>query len=92
MNWLDRFPTVWLVALAVWMAVAPVTPEPHLVEKLKMLFAGTLTRPLDIFDLAGVHEGEHPVVLVDPGAGPFAGQQLLEHRAHDFFRSNIDQF
>jgi hypothetical protein len=52
MNWLDRFPTVWLVALAVWMAVAPVTPEPHLVEKLKMLFAGTLTRPLDIFDLA----------------------------------------
>ena len=51
MNWLDRFPTVWLVALAVWMAVAPVTPEPHLVEKLKMLFAGTLTRPLALLGL-----------------------------------------
>jgi len=61
MNWLDRFPTVWLVALAVWMAVAPVTPEPHLVEKLKMLFAGTLTRPLDIFDLA-LHAA--PLVLL----------------------------
>lgn len=27
-------------------------PEPHLVEKLRMLLAGTLVRPLDIFDLA----------------------------------------
>jgi hypothetical protein len=52
MSWLDRFPLPWLAALAVWMAVAPVTPEPHLIEKLRMLFAGTLTRPLDIFDLA----------------------------------------
>jgi len=26
-------------------------PEPHLWQKLKMLFAGTLTRPVDIFDL-----------------------------------------
>jgi hypothetical protein len=52
MSWLDRFPTLWLAALAAWMAVAPITPEPHLVEKLKMLVAGTLTRPLDIFDLA----------------------------------------
>jgi hypothetical protein len=36
---------------AVWMAGAPFTPEPHLVEKLHMLFQATLTRPLDIFDL-----------------------------------------
>jgi hypothetical protein len=33
------------------MALAPFTPEPHLVEKLRMLFQGTLTRPLDVFDL-----------------------------------------
>ena len=33
MSWLDRFPLGWLVALAVWMAVAPITPEPHLIEK-----------------------------------------------------------
>jgi hypothetical protein len=49
--WVDRLPLALLVALAAWMAVAPVVPEPHLWEKLKMLAAGTLRRPLDIFDL-----------------------------------------
>ncbi|WP_397408435.1 hypothetical protein [Polaromonas sp.] len=51
MKWLDRIPLVWLVMLALWMAVAPITPEPHLIEKLRMLGQGTLSRPLDIFDL-----------------------------------------
>ncbi|MDI1271789.1 MAG: hypothetical protein PSV40_22100 [Polaromonas sp.] len=51
MRWLDRIPLVWLVVLALWMAVAPITPEPHLIEKLRMLGEGTLSRPLDIFDL-----------------------------------------
>lgn len=51
MKWLDRFPLLWLVVLAVWMAVAPITPEPHLIEKLRMLGNGTLSRPIDIFDL-----------------------------------------
>jgi hypothetical protein len=50
-KWLDRIPLVWLVVLALWMAVAPITPEPHLIEKLRMLGQGTLSRPLDIFDL-----------------------------------------
>ena len=52
MRWFDRFPLLWLVLLAAWMAVAPISPEPHLIEKLRMLGQGTLTRPLDIFDLA----------------------------------------
>lgn len=51
MRWLDRIPLVWLVVLALWMAVAPITPEPHLIEKLRMLGQGLLSRPLDIFDL-----------------------------------------
>jgi hypothetical protein len=51
MTWLDRFPLVWLVVVALWLAVAPVLPEPHLVEKLRMLFQGTLQKPIDIFDL-----------------------------------------
>jgi hypothetical protein len=51
MSWLDRIPLVWLVAIALWLAVAPVVPEPHLVEKLRMLTQGTLIRPIDIFDL-----------------------------------------
>lgn len=34
------------------MAIAPITPAPHLVEKLRLLVQGALVRPLDIFDLA----------------------------------------
>ena len=51
MGWLDRFPLLWLVVLALYLAVAPIVPEPHLVEKLRMLGQGTLVKPLDIFDL-----------------------------------------
>lgn len=51
MKWLDRIPYALLLPLAVLLALAPFTPEPHLWEKLKMLFAGTLVRPIDIFDL-----------------------------------------
>ncbi|MGB5177841.1 MAG: RND transporter [Gammaproteobacteria bacterium] len=51
MKWLDRIPYMLLVPLAIFLALAPFSPEPHLWEKLKMLFAGTLLRPIDIFDL-----------------------------------------
>ncbi|MBI3574715.1 MAG: RND transporter [Gammaproteobacteria bacterium] len=40
-----------LIAGALLLGLAPFMPEPHLWEKLKMLAAGTLTRPIDIFDL-----------------------------------------
>jgi hypothetical protein len=61
LTWLDRLPWVWLLPLAAWLAVAPITPEPHLIEKLRLLSQGALVRPLDIFDLA-LHGG--PLVLV----------------------------
>ena len=51
MKWLDKIPYAIIVPLAVILGLAPFTPEPHLWEKLKMLFAGTLVRPIDIFDL-----------------------------------------
>jgi hypothetical protein len=38
-----------LVPLALLLGLAPFHPQPHLVEKLGMLFAGTLRRPLDLF-------------------------------------------
>ncbi len=40
-----------LVPLALILGFAPFFPEPHIVEKLRMLVNGKLTRPLDIFDL-----------------------------------------
>jgi len=51
MKWLERIPYLYLIPLAVFLALAPFSPEPHLLEKLKMLFAGTLVKPVDIFDL-----------------------------------------
>jgi hypothetical protein len=51
MRWLDRIPLAWLAIPAVLLALAPLAPEPHLLEKLRMLAAGELRRPIDVFDL-----------------------------------------
>ena len=40
-----------LIPLALLLGLAPFYPQPHLVEKIGMLMAGTLRRPIDIFDL-----------------------------------------
>ena len=58
---LDSLPLNLLVIAALALGLAPFFPEPHLWEKLKMLVAGTLTRPVDIFDLL-MHAA--PVVLL----------------------------
>jgi len=64
-KWLDKlgWPTVILFALL--LGLAPFRPEPHVVEKLRMLFDGTLSRPIDIFDL--ILHGAPWVVLVLKG-------------------------
>jgi hypothetical protein len=46
----------FLIPAALLLAVLPLGAEPHLVEKLRMLATGRLTRPLDIFDLV-LHGG-----------------------------------
>jgi hypothetical protein len=40
-----------LLPLALILGLAPLTPEPHLTEKIRLLLAGNLRRPLDMFDL-----------------------------------------
>jgi ABC-type uncharacterized transport system permease subunit len=52
-DWFDQLPLIYLLIPAVLLGIAPwpSQPEPHLSEKLHMLFAGALTRPIDIFDL-----------------------------------------
>jgi hypothetical protein len=50
-SFLEKIPYSILIVFSVYMLIAPVTPMPHVVEKLIMLKNGTLTRPLDIFDL-----------------------------------------
>ena len=51
MKWIEKIPLMLILPIAVFLALAPFRPEPHLVEKLNMLFDGTLHRPIDIFDL-----------------------------------------
>jgi len=50
-SWLDAIPLALLLVVAFILGLAPFVPEPHLLEKIRMLAAGTLKRPLDIFDL-----------------------------------------
>lgn len=61
MKWLDKIPLTTLLIIALLLGLAPFKPEPHLWEKLKMLAAGDLVKPLDIFDL--IMHGT-PVVLL----------------------------
>ena len=51
MKFLRRIPYVPLIIVAILLGLAPFKPEPHLVEKLRLLLAGSLTRALDVFDL-----------------------------------------
>lgn len=62
MEWLDKIPLWLLVVLSLTLGLAPFYPEPHLWEKLRMLAQGTLTRPIDIFDL--VYHAAAPVLLI----------------------------
>jgi len=51
MHWLDKVPLSVILIIAIFLALAPFIPEPHLWQKLKMLMAGDLVKPLDMFDL-----------------------------------------
>ena len=51
LDWIDRAPLGIFLIAALTLGLAPFAPEPHVWEKLKMLFAGELARPIDIFDL-----------------------------------------
>ncbi len=48
---LDQMPLTLLILASLTLGLAPFVPEPHIWEKLKMLAAGTLSKPIDIFDL-----------------------------------------
>jgi hypothetical protein len=52
MSFLDRIPYALLIFGALFMSLAPFSPEPHLVQKFNMLMAGDLHRPVDLFDVA----------------------------------------
>jgi len=51
LKWFDRQPLLVFVIIALTLGLAPFVPEPHVWEKLKMLATGSLSKPIDIFDL-----------------------------------------
>lgn len=51
MDFLDQIPWNLAIIAALTLGLAPFFPEPHIWEKLKMLVAGDLAKPIDIFDL-----------------------------------------
>ncbi len=61
MKFFDKVPLLPLVVMSLLLGLAPFTPEPHLFEKIRLLFAGALSKPIDIFDLL-MHGS--PVVLL----------------------------
>jgi hypothetical protein len=48
---IDKLSYAVIIPLAVLMLLAPFRPMPHVLGKLNMLMNGTLSRPVDIFDL-----------------------------------------
>ncbi len=51
MSFIRSLPYPIIIVLCLTLGLAPFVPEPHVWEKLKMLFSGTLTSGVDIFDL-----------------------------------------
>lgn len=51
LEFLDELPLLYAIIAALTLGLAPFVPEPHIVEKIRMLRAGTLRKPIDIFDL-----------------------------------------
>jgi hypothetical protein len=48
---LDMVPWPVAVVLCLTLGLAPFFPEPHIVEKLRFVAQGRLSKPIDIFDL-----------------------------------------
>ena len=76
LKFIDSLPLPMLVVLALFLGLAPFFPEPHLVEKVRMLANGELSRPIDIFDLF-LHATPWVLLLIKLGrmrAKPVAGE------------------
>jgi len=51
LKFIESLPWPMVIILCLFLGLAPFVPEPHLVEKIRMLSNGELQRPIDIFDL-----------------------------------------
>ena len=65
LKFLDSLSLTWLIPLALLLGAAPwpFESQPHLVQKALMFQAGTLSKPMDIFDVFW-HGGPIALTLV----------------------------
>ena len=63
MSVLDQIPWALVILACLTLGLAPFVPEPHIWEKLRMLVAGELVKPVDMFDLA-LHAAPFVVLVV----------------------------
>ena len=72
-KFLEQIPSPALLVVAIFLAIAPIFPQPHLIEKIGMLFHGELVRPVDIFDLL-FHTAPLVLLIWKLGLQPKSGQ------------------
>lgn len=65
------------IVLSLFLGLAPFFPEPHIVQKINMLIAGELTKPLDMFDL--VLHGTPWVLLIIKLSRLLKGSQVASN-------------
>lgn len=63
MKFIDNIPIGILLILCIILGLAPFVPEPHLLEKIRMLGEGKLNKAIDIFDLL-YHGGPFILVII----------------------------
>jgi hypothetical protein len=63
---IDSLPWPMVIVFCMFLGLAPFVPEPHLVEKIRMLAGGELQRPIDIFDLV-MHAAPWMILLTKLG-------------------------
>jgi len=51
LKFLNKLSYSALILATIFMLITPISPMPHVVEKILMIKNGTLNKPLDIFDL-----------------------------------------
>lgn len=70
LKWTDQLSWPLVLIGTLTLGMAPFFPEPHFFEKIGMLVDGTLSRPIDIFDLF-LH-GFFPIIFVLKGLNKLA--------------------
>ena len=70
MDWLINLPWIIAIGACLTLGLAPFNP-PHIVEKINMLKAGTLKKPIDIFDFL-MHSAPWVLLVAKAGAHAIA--------------------